>query len=59
MVNKAVVHGANEQLKTRFVKQTVKISVPEACDEGISALEVEGPGRSKNNFLHDGGWQNI
>ena len=43
MVNKPVVYGANEQLKTRFVKQTIKVSVPEACHEAISAHEAEGP----------------
>jgi hypothetical protein len=49
---------SHEQL-SMSVDPTVDISVPEADEDNESVHEAEGPGVSKNEYLHEGGWQNV
>jgi hypothetical protein len=49
---------SNEQL-SMSVDPTVDISVPEADEDNESVHEAEGPGVSRNEYLHEGGWQNV
>jgi hypothetical protein len=49
---------SNEQL-SMSVDPTVDISVPEADKDNESVHEAEGPGVSRNEYLHEGGWQNV
>ena len=55
------VHGF-QPLNNMLVNENVLIdtSISEADEEpGMSLHEAEGPGVSKNEYLHDGGWQNV
>ena len=49
---------SHEQLNMS-VDRTVDISVPEADEGSESVHEAEGPGVSRNEYLHEGGWQNV
>ncbi|CAB3983695.1 Hypothetical predicted protein [Paramuricea clavata] len=37
----------------------IPVSVPKADEDSVSVHEAEGPGVSKNEYLHEGGWQNV
>ncbi|CAB3985569.1 Hypothetical predicted protein [Paramuricea clavata] len=41
------------------VDPTVDISVPKADEDSESVHEAEGPRVSRNEYLHEGGWQNV
>ncbi|CAB4033970.1 Hypothetical predicted protein, partial [Paramuricea clavata] len=49
---------SDEQL-SMSVDPTVDISVLEADKDNESVHEAEGPGVSRNEYLHEGGWQNV
>jgi hypothetical protein len=49
---------SHEQL-SMSVDPTVDISVPEADEDNESVHEAKGPGVSRNEYLHEGGWQNV
>ena len=49
---------SHEQL-SMSVDPTVDISVPEADEDSESVHEAEGPEVSRNEYLHEGGWQNV
>jgi hypothetical protein len=49
---------SHEQL-SMSVDPTVDISVPETDVDNESVHEAEGPGVTRNEYLHEGGWQNV
>ena len=49
---------SHEQL-SMSVDPTVDIAVPEADEDNESEHEAEGPEVSRNEYLHEGGWQNV
>ena len=49
---------SHEQL-SMSVDPTVDISVPEADEDSEFVHEAEGPEVSRNEYLHEGGWQNV
>ena len=49
---------SHEQL-SMSVDPTVDISVPKADEDSESVHEAEGPEVSRNEYLHEGGWQNV
>ena len=58
MVSEPTVYQVNEQMNTISVNQVVEMSVQEADHENMSLHEAEGPGMSKDEYLHESGWQN-
>ncbi|CAB4021501.1 Hypothetical predicted protein [Paramuricea clavata] len=51
---------SDEQLSMSVDLATVDISsVLEADKDNESVHEAEGPGVSRNEYLHEGGWQNV
>ena len=59
MVSEPTVYEVNEQLSTISVNPVIEMSVHEAEDEAISVHEAGGAGMSKDEYLHEGGWQNV
>ena len=59
MVSEPTVYEVNEQLSTISVNQVIEMSVHEAEDEAMSVHEAGGPGMSKDEYLHEGCWQNV
>ena len=59
MVSEPTVYEVNEQLSTISVNQVIEMSVQEADHEKMSLHESEGPGMSKDKYLHEGGSQNV
>jgi hypothetical protein len=41
------------------VDPTVDISVPKADEDSEAVHEAEGPEVSRNEYLHEGGWENV
>jgi hypothetical protein len=51
---------SNEQLSMSVDPNVdIPVSVPKADEDSESVHEAEGPGVSKNEYLHEGGWQNV
>ena len=61
MVSEPAVYEVNENLtmNTLSVNQAIEMSVQEAEDEDMSVHEAEGPAMSKDEYLHESGWQNV
>ena len=59
MVSEPAVYEVNENLNTLSVNQVIEMSVQEAEDEDMSVHEAEGPAMSKDEYLHESGWQNV
>ena len=55
MVSEPAVYEVNENLNTISVNQVIEMSVQEAEDENMSLHEAEGPGMSKDEYLHESG----
>ena len=59
MVSEPTVYQVNVQMNTISVNQVIEMSVQEADHENMSLHEAEGPGMSKDEYLHESGWQNV
>ena len=52
-------YEVNEHLNIISVNQIIEMSVQEAEDEDVSVHEAEGTGVSRDEYLHEGTWQNV
>ena len=59
MVSESTVYEVNEHLNKISFNQVIEMSVQEAEDENMSVHEAEGPAISKDEYLHECGWQNV
>ena len=59
MVSEPTVYEVNEHMITISVNQVIEMPAQEADHENMSLHEAEGPGMSKDEYLHECGWQNV